>query len=209
LQEGNFVLDLRGGMRVGVVARPFVPPPLPKTPKSAASRERLLYVAAQLFEERGYNAVALLDVATAAGMSKSAVYGHFRSKGELLVEVIRWKLAEGDHSPAFKVASADLDRGLDLIFAEQDRENRLLQVDAAAAARHDADVAAGLAHLYGERLERIRDSMVDFADPETAAWLVAVIVAGIGVMQCVDQPMPDPQRLHDAIRAALCGLMSD
>src|ERR1700722_8244578 len=76
--------------------RPFVPPLPPKTPKSAGTRQRLLGVAAELFIERGYNAVSLRDIAAATGLTKGAIYGHFHSKGQLLVEVIRWQIAERD-----------------------------------------------------------------------------------------------------------------
>ena len=125
--------------------RRFVPPPPPKTSKSAGTRRRLLDIAARLFIERGYGAVSMRDIASAAKLTKGAVYGHFRSKGQLLVEVIRWKIAERDHTPGFSEATADLERGVELMYAEDGREIRLLEVDAAAAARHDPDVAAGLA----------------------------------------------------------------
>ena len=72
----------------------FADPPL--TPKAEATRARLLEVAAEVFVERGYAAVSLRDIAVAAGVTKGAIYGHFRSKGQLLVEVIRTQLAERD-----------------------------------------------------------------------------------------------------------------
>ncbi|XVQ06999.1 TetR/AcrR family transcriptional regulator [Spirillospora sp. CA-255316] len=43
---------------------PFVPPPPPRTPKSADTRRRLLDVAAGLFVERGYSAVSMNDIAS-------------------------------------------------------------------------------------------------------------------------------------------------
>ena len=118
------------------------------------------------------------DIASAAKLTKGAVYGHFRSKGQLFVEVIRWKIAERDHAPGFSEATADFERGVELMYAEDRRDIRLLEVDAAAAARHDPDVAAGLANLYGSAHARIRDSMADVRDPDTAAWLVGVLVGG-------------------------------
>ena len=59
----------------------------PLTPKAAATRKRLLELSAELFIDRGYDAVSLRDIADAAGVTKGAIYGHFRSKGQLLVEV--------------------------------------------------------------------------------------------------------------------------
>jgi AcrR family transcriptional regulator len=180
--------------------RQFVPPPPPRTPKSAGTRRRLIDLAAQLFIERGYSAVSMRDIASAAKLSKGAVYGHFRSKGQLLVEVIRWKLAERDYAPGFREAVADIERGVELIYDESGREIRLLEVDAAAAARHDPDVAAGLAGLYRERHVRIRDAMSDDArDPDTAAWLVAALTGGIGMKESTGLPLPQADRLHDTI----------
>ena len=185
----------------GTVGRSFVPPAPPRTPKSAATRRRLLDVAAQLFIESGYSAVSMQDIAVAANLSKGAVYGHFRSKGQLLVEVIRAKIAERDAAPGFAEASTDLERGVDLIFDVHARELRLLEVDAAAAARHEPDVAAGLGDLYRERYALIRDGMSTLRDPETAAWLVGVLTVGIGAKEFAGLPLPEPDRLHAALVA--------
>jgi AcrR family transcriptional regulator len=167
---------------------------------------RLLEAAARLFIERGYDAVSMRDIASAAKLTKGAVYGHFRSKGQLFVEVIRWKIAERDHAPGFSEATADFESGVDLMYAEDRREIRLLEVDAAAAARHDPDVAAGLASLYGERDGRIRDAMADVHDPDTAAWLVGVLSAGIGTKESTGLPLPDADRLHATLVAVLRAL---
>jgi AcrR family transcriptional regulator len=179
--------------------QPFVPPPPPRTPKSAGTRKRLLDVAADLFIERGYSAVSMRDIAAAAELTKGAVYGHFRSKGQLLVETIRWKIAERDHSPEFREATADPVTGVVLMYDETGREARLLEVDAAAAARHDPDVASGLADLYRERHERIRDAMSASRDPDTAAWLVAALTHGIGMQESTGLPRPDDDHLHAAL----------
>ena len=140
--------------------RPFVPPPPPKTPKSAGTRQRLLDLAAELFIERGYDAVSMRDIASAAKLTKGAVYGHFRSKGQLLVEVIRSKIAERDRTIDYVEARANPERGVALIHDEAGRDIRLLEVDAAAAARHDPEIAAGLMAFYLERHARIRDADV-------------------------------------------------
>lgn len=191
-----------------VTTRPrFVPPSPPRTPKSAGTRRRLIDLAGGLFVERGYGAVSMNDIASAAGLTKGALYGHFRSKGQLLVEVIRWKLADRDHSAGFVEAMAGPEPAVQLFFDDEGRDVRLLEVDAAAAARHDPDVAAGLAELYDERLVRIRDAMVDDArDPEMAAWLVAVLAGGIGMKESSQLPLPDADRLGAAVLAALRGL---
>jgi AcrR family transcriptional regulator len=159
-----------------------------------------------LFIEHGFNAVSMTDIASAAGLTKGAVYGHFRSKGQLLVEVIRWKVAERDHEPGFLEQTAEPEEGVTLMFDEAGREVRLLEVDAAAAARHDPEVAAGLVEFYADRHERIRDATSELADPDTSAWFIAVITAGIGMREAAGVPRPEREALQAALVAALEGL---
>ena len=186
--------------------QPFVPPPPPKTPKSAGTRRRLIDVAARLFIERGYAAVSMRDIASAADLTHGALYGHFRSKGQLLVEVIRWRVAEHDSEPGFRDAAAEPERGVVLMYEAAGRDHRLLEVDAAAASRHDPDVAAGLTSLYLERHVRMRDSMSEFADPDTAAWIIAALTAGIGMKESAGLPPPDAKRLRAGVLAAIHGM---
>jgi AcrR family transcriptional regulator len=179
----------------------FVPPEPPRTPKSARTRTQLLDVAARLFVEHGYDAVSIQDIAGAAGLTKGAVYGHFRSKGQLLVEVIRWRLAERDSSEHAREAIAGPSGGIELMYDETGQDVRALEVDAAVASRHDPDVAAGLRELYRERHEHIRAAAADTADPDTTAWLIEAISAGIAMKEITGLPMPDPQRLRDRLAA--------
>jgi len=188
--------------------RVFVPAPAPRTTKSAGTRRRLLGLAAELFIERGYQGVSMRDIAAAAHLTKGALYGHFRSKGQLLVEVIRWLLAERDHAPDFGEVIGDPERAIGLMHDQLGRDIRLLEVDAAAAARHDPDVAAGLADLYVDRHARIREAIADLADPETAAWVVSAVTAGIGMREAAGLPAPARDRLNAALLSAMRGLIA-
>jgi AcrR family transcriptional regulator len=185
----------------------FMPPPPPRTRKAANTRRLLMDVAGELFAEHGYSSVSMHDIAAAAHLTKGALYWHFRSKGQLLVEVIRWKQAAREHTPGFSDATTDPRSGVPLLYEPAGRDIRLLEVDAAAAARHDPDVAAGLAELYRERHEHIRDAMSGFRDPETAAWLVAALAGGIGMKESTGAPLPDPERLQTAIIDVLGGMV--
>jgi AcrR family transcriptional regulator len=186
-------------------ARRFVPPEPPRTPKAARTRDRIQEAAWRLFIERGYHAVSMRDIGGAAGLTKTGAYGHFRSKGQLLVEVIRTKLAERDAAIDFASVN-DLESGVALMYDRHYHEVRLLEVDAAAAARHDVDVAGGLALLYRERTERMRDAFVAMRDPEAVAWLVGALIGGVGMKDAMGLPRPDPDRLGAALRAALAAL---
>ena len=53
-----------------------------------ATRDRVLRLADALFARRGYAAVSMRDVAVAAGVTKPALYYHFRDKDALFTEVL-------------------------------------------------------------------------------------------------------------------------
>jgi len=65
------------------------------------TRERVLSVAATLFSERGYAGTSIRDISEVLGLSKAALYYHFKSKDEILaamveepIEAIRGALEE-------------------------------------------------------------------------------------------------------------------
>ena len=157
-------------------------------------------MAADLFLEHGYAAVSMRDIATKAGMSHGGVYGHFRSKGQLLVEVIRWLLAEREHSPEYTETLTRRDDAITILHDKAGRTIRLLEVDAAAAARHDPDVAAGMGELYADRLAAMRHALDGAAeDPEMTAWFLMAVAAGVGVSESIGLRLPTPDQFRDAV----------
>ena len=52
------------------------------------SRQELLRTAARLFQQRGYDATSMNDVAAALKLSKGGLYHHFQSKDEILFEIM-------------------------------------------------------------------------------------------------------------------------
>lgn len=52
------------------------------------ARRDILRAAARLFQERGYEATSMQDVASALSVSKGALYHHFQSKDEILFEIM-------------------------------------------------------------------------------------------------------------------------
>jgi len=57
-------------------------------PATRTVRETLLETAFRMFAERGYRAVRLEDLASAAGLTKGAIYYHFESKEDLLRQAL-------------------------------------------------------------------------------------------------------------------------
>jgi len=52
------------------------------------SRQEILRTAARLFQQRGYDATSMNDVAAALKLSKCGLYHHFQSKDEILFEIM-------------------------------------------------------------------------------------------------------------------------
>ena len=53
------------------------------------SRQEILRTAARLFQQRGYDATSMNDVAAALKLSKGGLYHHFQSKDEILFEIMK------------------------------------------------------------------------------------------------------------------------
>lgn len=132
---------------------------------AAETRERLLSAAADVFAARGYSGTRVADIAAAAGVSNGALYAHFPSKADLLVEALR---THGRHLIG-ELFADDPDRPvMDLLLTVGRglRERRDLRgyliVEALVAARRDEDMAGPMREYVGERANWLTD-LVDLA----------------------------------------------
>lgn len=73
---------------VGNPPRNSVPCPPMARETLGDSRQEILRTAARLFQQRGYDATSMNDVAAALKLSKGGLYHHFKSKDEILFEVM-------------------------------------------------------------------------------------------------------------------------
>jgi AcrR family transcriptional regulator len=146
------------------------------------TRQRLLTAAADVFAERGYDGTRVADIASAAGVSNAALYAHFPSKAQLLVEALR---ARGPHllgdvlrtDPGRPLTEALLVAGRRLP-ARRDPGTYLV-LEALVAARRHEDVARLLRTHLGQRSrwlsELIRASQfADDLDASVSAEAVAL-----------------------------------
>lgn len=72
---------------------------------SDKTRQRLIEAAEALFLEKGVSKTSLSDVASAAGMTRGAIYWHFKNKGELFHALLEEGGKTLDHS--FSVDTED------------------------------------------------------------------------------------------------------
>lgn len=118
------------------------------------TRRRLLDAAAATFERIGYDATRVTDIAEAAGLSNGALYGHFDSKSELLIEAVR---AHGSDrlaslfaaDPERSVVDLLIELGAGLVDPEPVRGG--LVIEALVAARRDREVAGLMRKHVAER----------------------------------------------------------
>jgi AcrR family transcriptional regulator len=102
--------------------------------RDTSSRDKILEVAEALFARRGFAGVGMREVAEAAGLGKSSLFHHFRSKVQLYLAVLERVLGRlADRQTAVLSQSLPpaekLDRWMDVTidtFAEQPASARLL-----------------------------------------------------------------------------------
>jgi AcrR family transcriptional regulator len=128
----------------------------------AETRERLLRAAAGVFAERGYDGTRVTEISAAAGVSNGAMYAHFASKAELLVDALR---THGRRMLA-DVFAADPSQSItDLLLVIGRRLPRrrdargYLIVEALVAAGRDEDVARLMRGYVGERADWLAELM--------------------------------------------------
>src|ERR1700740_2012133 len=70
--------------------RPSDSVPCQPMPREAVidSRQEILRPAPRLFQQRGYDATSMNDVAAALKLSKGGLYHHFQGKDEILFEIM-------------------------------------------------------------------------------------------------------------------------
>ena len=67
--------------------------PLRRDESQAQTREALLVAAGRLFDERGFSATSITDIATEAGFTTGALYSNFSSKEDLFLSLLERQLA--------------------------------------------------------------------------------------------------------------------
>lgn len=117
------------------------------------TRSRLLAAAADAFTERGYDGARVAEIASAAGLSNGALYGHYESKTDLLAAALQSRgptALESVFPDAAHRTAADLLVALGTRLNVRDRSRGALITEALVAARRDDNVAAVITeHLAG------------------------------------------------------------
>src|SRR5438105_12388522 len=94
-------------------------------------RQEILRTAARLFQEQGYDATSMNDVAAALKLSKGGLYHHFQSKDEILFHIMNHAMditEERVFGPARRIADPEerlrmlIRLHIDVVLSVRDRE---------------------------------------------------------------------------------------
>src|SRR2546423_257029 len=134
------------------------------------TREQIRRLALELFAERGYDATSLREIAERLGITKAAVYYHFKTKEEILASLVDDYLIEVDelvswaqHQPATAATREQVLRRYHALLHERATPLAQLLHEGQAALR---EVAAG-AQLRS-RFDRLPDLLVECGAPGDA-----------------------------------------
>jgi AcrR family transcriptional regulator len=165
--------------RGGVVAKPV-----------ESTRERILASAATLFAENGFEGSSMPAIAWSSGITAGAIYKHFKSKGELLLEVVKRSF---ESTPLFMQNSAAatamaLPRLASMYTEPELKLVRQLSIEVHSAASRDSEVRRVLALSDEAAIQYISDAIAQAQregkldpklKPEFAARLFCVFVMGL------------------------------
>jgi AcrR family transcriptional regulator len=176
------------------------------------TRERLLDAAVRVFELKGYEGATVALIAREAGVTTGAIYAHYASRAELLVEAIRAHSERATAAlfpPGSPTDSASVLIALGTRLARRDHEATNLLAEATLAARRDPELAAVLAGALAEREQRTtallsrgqaRGELTGDIAPEAAARFALMLGLGSMLVSSLGLPGPDPDDWNTFIR---------
>lgn len=164
----------------------------PLTDRGRRTRDNLLVAARAVFEDKGYAATRMADIAAAAGVSHGTTYTWFADKEAVLRALVDGMIAEvfealaiGDDVPDPQQRMLEANRRY---LAAYRRHGRMLEVveEAAAVEPHYRDALAGVRRDHVARvtrdIERLQRAGVaaDDVDAAVAAGALCAMVEGFG-----------------------------
>jgi|ERR1022692_4733451 AcrR family transcriptional regulator len=179
---------------------------------TASTRERILASAARLFAEQGFEGASMPAIAKASGITAGAIYKHFKSKGELLLEVVKRSF---ESTPLFIQNAAPGNEATALprlasVYTEPElKPVRQLSIEVHSAASKDSEVRELLALSNEVAIQRIRESIAlaqregkldSKMNPDFTARLFCILVMGLLHMDTLLPNLIGDQSWRDFVR---------
>lgn len=188
----------------------------PSTRRPSNRRALILSAAIDLFHERGYHATGVDDIGKAVDVSGPAIYRHFDSKEDILLEAIQLAAdqvhAANEDARAAATGAADLLERFIRNYAVVAIEQSALIAVWTSEARHLTSSRRGLmtrrlASWHAEWVDQLRHVRPEL-DADDGALLVSAAIGLISTTARADAG--DPSRLEDRLTAmALSVLRTD
>lgn len=142
-------------------------------PETGSTRARICAAAFDLFGEKGYDGASMSELAERVGVAKPSLYNYYRSKEELLIDLVERGIREwGEHCLAPLAVPASFERQL--------ADHLRLAVEFSSRNPHMVAVFhMATSHVQGELAERIHGRVVEMetAIQATFAQRIAEAVA--------------------------------
>jgi TetR/AcrR family transcriptional repressor of uid operon len=172
--------------------------------RSAVTKERLLDAAAESFLECGYERCTVADIARRADVTVGAIYSNFRSKADILLEVMRRRLKQQTETVRTYVQStSDINQAF--LALSRDRtepgmpETRVLALEIFAASRRDpavrevvADLTLGMVRFMTSRIRAAQEAgIIDSTiHAPSLAWLYLMPATGEAWIEAAGLELP-------------------
>ena len=96
------------------------------TDKKSRTRAQILQAALACFADKGYHQTSMDDIVTKSGLSKGALYWHFKSKQELFVSLIEWYIfafgEEAFHAGTEEMSATEKIRAIMMFFIDSSEQ---------------------------------------------------------------------------------------
>ena len=199
------------------------PAPVRRSPRrtagGAATRERIVGAAEQLFAERGFSGVSMPAIAAAAGITAGAIYKHFEGKEELFFTVVRRAVeaAPTTNEAAGRTGPAALASIVAAYTTPRLRRVRQLAVEIHYAAAQNGKVRrllrSSVDRELGELAQGIagaqRAGEIDAAlDPQLAASSIMTLIMGLMHAETLTPQLVGEAAWRDCIAASVERLLT-
>ncbi|MFE5586831.1 TetR/AcrR family transcriptional regulator [Kitasatospora sp. NPDC056531] len=163
--------------------------------KAAQNRRAIVAAAETLFRERGVEAVGLVELMAAAGMTRGGFYNHFASKAALVDEVVAGSMAKGEENLA-ALLEHSRQQGQDLLDG---------QIDWYLSPEHRADVDHGCpnAGFLGDAPRLHEEARTDY----TAGLTANMRIFARAVQEATGLSEPDAWRRALALFSQMAGAL--
>ncbi len=158
--------------------------------------------AAELFRERGFDAVSVNDLMKAAGFTHGGFYNHFDSKDALSAEALDHAFRQMDEERA---RAESLDDLLSRYLSQASRANPGKSCPAAALAGDVARGSEAVKSVFAEGFERMIASLADRlpSDPDARSEALNLLTRMVGALMLAERPR---NRVRSARKSCLLRL---